>query len=119
MLNDEKLLEESIKVHETQEAPNRSEEASIVKRKQAQALMEGADLAIYRATMALRIAEAITVPQPWVLISSQEKASVENLHVFAMVMQLLMLSPLNCHVSLDWVSNAEEQRYYVTPLLLL
>ncbi|KAI3705248.1 hypothetical protein L1987_75482 [Smallanthus sonchifolius] len=63
MLNDEKLLEESTKayiiVHETQEAAKRSEEASIVKRQQAQALMEAADLAIYRATMALRIAEAL------------------------------------------------------------
>ncbi|KAF5799038.1 putative enhancer of polycomb protein [Helianthus annuus] len=62
MLNDEKLLEESkayIKVHEAQEAAKRSEEASIIKRQQAQALMEAADLAIYRATMALRIAEAL------------------------------------------------------------
>ncbi|KAI3809253.1 hypothetical protein L1987_25224 [Smallanthus sonchifolius] len=63
MLNDEKLLEEStkayIKVHETQEAAKRSEESSIVKRQKAQTLMEAADLAIYRATMALRIAEAL------------------------------------------------------------
>ncbi|KAI7753061.1 hypothetical protein M8C21_016816 [Ambrosia artemisiifolia] len=62
MLNDEKLLEESkayIKMHETQEAAKRSEEASIVKRQKAQALMEAADLAIYKATMALRIAEAL------------------------------------------------------------
>ncbi|XP_076894508.1 uncharacterized protein LOC143546811 [Bidens hawaiensis] len=63
MLNDEMLLEEStmahIKVLETQEAAKRSQEASIVKRQQAQALMEAADLAVYRATMALKIAEAL------------------------------------------------------------
>lgn len=57
------LLEEStkadVKVLKAQEAAKRSQEASIVKRQQAQALMEAADLAVYRATMALKIAEAL------------------------------------------------------------
>lgn len=65
MLNDPKILEEaakaSIKVHETQEAARRSEEAAIVKRHLAQQLMANADLAAYRATMALRIAAAARV----------------------------------------------------------
>lgn len=58
MLNDEESTKATIKLHETQEAAKRSVEASIVKRQQAQLLMEAADLAVYRATMALRIAEA-------------------------------------------------------------
>ncbi|XP_023766495.1 uncharacterized protein LOC111915023 [Lactuca sativa] len=62
MMNEQKTLEEAanayMKVHETQEDVRRSEMAAIVKRQEAQALMETADLATYRATMALRIAEA-------------------------------------------------------------
>ncbi|CAH1438136.1 unnamed protein product [Lactuca virosa] len=62
MMNEQKTLEEAadvyMKVHETQEDVRRSEMTAIVKRQEAQALMETADLATYRATMALRIAEA-------------------------------------------------------------
>ncbi|CAI9259375.1 unnamed protein product [Lactuca saligna] len=62
MMNEQRTLEEAakayMKVHETQEDVRRSEMAAIVKRQEAQALMETADLATYRATMALRIAEA-------------------------------------------------------------
>lgn len=60
MMNEQKALEEAAKaymeVHETEENARRAEVAAIVKRQEAQALMETADLAIYRATMALRIA---------------------------------------------------------------
>nr|XP_043633641.1 uncharacterized protein LOC122604845 [Erigeron canadensis] len=63
MLNNQKVWEEVanmyMKVHETREAAKRTEETAIVKRQQAQALMEVADLAIYKAFSALRIAEAL------------------------------------------------------------
>ncbi|KAL4576751.1 hypothetical protein LXL04_012850 [Taraxacum kok-saghyz] len=62
MMNEKRSLEEAakiyMKVHKTQEDVKRSEAAAIVKRQEAQALMEAADLATYRATMTLRIAEA-------------------------------------------------------------
>ncbi|PWA37302.1 DEAD-box ATP-dependent RNA helicase 20 [Artemisia annua] len=48
----------------SQEATRRLEEAAIAKRNEAQALLEIADLASYRATMALRIADALAVGCP-------------------------------------------------------
>ncbi|KAI6676610.1 hypothetical protein NL676_037406 [Syzygium grande] len=49
------------KVEEAQASANRSLELAMVKRQRAQSLMGNADLAAYRATMALRIAEAAQV----------------------------------------------------------
>ncbi|GKB33349.1 putative enhancer of polycomb protein [Tanacetum coccineum] len=67
-VSDEKVLKDTkrayINVHEAQEAARRSEEAAIAKRNEAQALMEIADLASYRATMALRIADALAAGGP-------------------------------------------------------
>nr|GEX03550.1 enhancer of polycomb like [Tanacetum cinerariifolium] len=66
--SDEKVLNDTkrayINVHEAQEAARRSEEAAIAKRTEAQSLMEIADLASYRATMALRIADALAAGGP-------------------------------------------------------
>ncbi|KAF8021830.1 hypothetical protein BT93_G2082 [Corymbia citriodora subsp. variegata] len=49
------------KVEEAQASANRSMEFAIAKRQKAQSLMGNADLAAYRATVALRIAEAAQV----------------------------------------------------------
>lgn len=49
------------KVEEAQASANRSLELAMAKRQRAQSLMGNADLAAYRATMALRIAEAAQV----------------------------------------------------------
>ncbi|XP_039173102.1 uncharacterized protein LOC104454111 [Eucalyptus grandis] len=49
------------KVEEARASANRSMELAIVKRQRAQSLMGNADLAAYRATVALRIAEAAQV----------------------------------------------------------
>lgn len=47
-----------LKAQEARISLNRSEAIAVQKRRRAQSLMENADLATYRATMALRIAEA-------------------------------------------------------------
>ncbi|CAK9173930.1 unnamed protein product [Ilex paraguariensis] len=47
------------KVQEAKAAASRSEEFAVLKRQRAQLLMENADLATYKGTMALRIAEAL------------------------------------------------------------
>ncbi|KAJ9540245.1 hypothetical protein OSB04_026751 [Centaurea solstitialis] len=60
IMNDEnKLAKELVKVHEAEESAKRAEAAAIVKRKEAQSAMETADLATYRAAMALRIAAQV------------------------------------------------------------
>ncbi|CAI9091310.1 OLC1v1026302C1 [Oldenlandia corymbosa var. corymbosa] len=46
-----------VKVEEAKAAANRSEGLAVLKRQRAQQLMENADLATYKATMALKIAE--------------------------------------------------------------
>ncbi|XP_076909754.1 uncharacterized protein LOC143567160 [Bidens hawaiensis] len=48
----------SAKVQETEEAANRAAQAAIMKRERAQVLMEVADLLAYKASIALKIAEA-------------------------------------------------------------
>ncbi|XP_050210101.1 uncharacterized protein LOC126660580 [Mercurialis annua] len=50
------------KVEAAKASAKDSTEVAIVKRRQAQMLMENADLAVYRATMATRIAEAACLP---------------------------------------------------------
>ncbi|GMY23353.1 protein GLUTELIN PRECURSOR ACCUMULATION 3 [Fagus crenata] len=57
------LIEEVLKVQEANASANRSVEFAILKRRRAQFLMENADLATYRALMALRIAEAARVAE--------------------------------------------------------
>jgi len=52
-----------LKVQEANASANRSVEFAILKRKRAQLLMENADLATYRAMMAIRIAEAARVAE--------------------------------------------------------
>ncbi|KAJ7970553.1 Enhancer of polycomb-like protein [Quillaja saponaria] len=52
-----------LKVEEAKAAANRSIELAILKRKRAQALVENADLAAYKATMLIRIAEAARVTE--------------------------------------------------------
>lgn len=52
-----------LKVQEAKEAANRSEDGAILKRQKAQLLMQTAELATYKATMALRIAEAAQVSE--------------------------------------------------------
>lgn len=52
-----------IKVEEAKASVNRHVELSIVKRQRAQLLMENADLATYKATMALRIADAAQISE--------------------------------------------------------
>lgn len=52
-----------LKVQEANASANRSVEFAILKRKRAQFLMENADLATYRAMMAIRIAEAARVAE--------------------------------------------------------
>ena len=47
-----------LKVEQAKVSANESKELAIQKRRRAQSLMENADLAIYKATMLLRIAEA-------------------------------------------------------------
>ncbi|KAL4557414.1 hypothetical protein LXL04_035591 [Taraxacum kok-saghyz] len=63
----EKKVEEAdnaaLKVEETESAAKRGEELAIMKRERAQMLMEVADLLTYKATMALRIAEACATCQ--------------------------------------------------------
>ncbi|GFZ06023.1 hypothetical protein Acr_18g0001930 [Actinidia rufa] len=51
------------KVEETKNAASRSEGVAILKRQKAQLLMENADLAAYKAAMALRIAEVARVAE--------------------------------------------------------
>uniref|UniRef100_A0A2P2KF88 Uncharacterized protein LOC101310159 n=1 Tax=Rhizophora mucronata TaxID=61149 RepID=A0A2P2KF88_RHIMU len=53
-----------LKVEEAKLSANRSTELAIAKRCRAQLLMENADLAIYKAAMTLRIAEAASVANP-------------------------------------------------------
>lgn len=52
------------KVEQAKATLDRSVEAAVVKRQRAQILMANADLAMYKATMALRIAEAARVVEP-------------------------------------------------------
>lgn len=47
-----------LKIKEAEAAAKRSEDAAVLKRQRVQLLMEAADLAAYKATMALKIAEA-------------------------------------------------------------
>ncbi|KNA09018.1 hypothetical protein SOVF_156930 isoform B [Spinacia oleracea] len=47
-----------LRIHEAKASADKSVELAILKRQRAQFLMENADLAMYRATMALRIADA-------------------------------------------------------------
>ena len=47
-----------LKAEEARISLNKSEALAVLKRQRAQSLMENADLATYRAAMALRIAEA-------------------------------------------------------------
>ncbi|PSR98774.1 Enhancer of polycomb like [Actinidia chinensis var. chinensis] len=51
------------KVEETKAEASRSEVVAVVKRQKAQLLMENADLAVYKAAMALRIAETARVAE--------------------------------------------------------
>lgn len=53
-----------IEVEEASGAAKRALEVAIMKRRRAQTLMENADLAMYRASMAVRIAEAAQAPDP-------------------------------------------------------
>ncbi|KAF5780023.1 putative enhancer of polycomb protein [Helianthus annuus] len=50
------------KVQETKEAANRAEQEAITKRHRAQLLMEVADLLTYKASIAVKIAEALAAP---------------------------------------------------------
>ena len=52
-----------LKVQEANASANRSVKFAILKRRRAQFLMENADLATYRALIALRIAEAARVAE--------------------------------------------------------
>ncbi|CAK7325299.1 unnamed protein product [Dovyalis caffra] len=52
------------KVDEAQNSSKRSLETAILKRRRAQLLMKNADLATYKAAMALKIAEAALVANP-------------------------------------------------------
>lgn len=52
-----------LKVKEANASANRSVELAVLKRKRAQFLMENADLATYRAVMALQISEAARVAE--------------------------------------------------------
>ena len=63
--NQDALEEQNVlcKVKETKAAASRSEGVAVVKRQKAQLLMENADLAVYKAAMALRIAEAARVAE--------------------------------------------------------
>ncbi|KAM3733006.1 hypothetical protein ACB098_11G102100 [Castanea mollissima] len=66
MAAEQDALEEKnamLKVDEANASANRSVEFAILKRKRAQFLMENADLATYRAMMAIRIAEAARVAE--------------------------------------------------------
>lgn len=59
--NEREAVEEQnsvVKVQEANDAARRSEGMAVLKRQRAQLLMETADLATYKATMALRIADA-------------------------------------------------------------
>lgn len=66
MAAEQDALEEKnamLKVQEANASANRSVEFAILKRKRAQFLLENADLATYRAMMAIRIAEAARVAE--------------------------------------------------------
>lgn len=66
MVTERDTLEEknaTIKVKEANALANRSVEYAALKRKRTQFLMENADLATYKAMMALRIAEAARVAE--------------------------------------------------------
>ena len=52
-----------LKIQEAKAAVSRSEGLAVLNRRRAQLLVENADLATYRATMALRIAEAAQVAE--------------------------------------------------------
>lgn len=52
-----------LKVKEAKAAANRQEGLAVIKRQKAQQLMENADLATYKAMMALRIAEAARIAE--------------------------------------------------------
>ncbi|PWA38140.1 thiamine thiazole synthase protein [Artemisia annua] len=58
------MLAGDVPWNNAQEATRRLEEAAIAKQNEAQALLEIADLASYRATMALRMADALAVGCP-------------------------------------------------------
>lgn len=47
-----------LRIQEAKASADKSVELAILKRQRAQLLMENADLAMYRATMAIRIADA-------------------------------------------------------------
>ena len=51
------------KIEEAKASANRSMELANLKRKRAQLLMENADMATYKATMIMRIAEAAQVAE--------------------------------------------------------
>ncbi|PIN11149.1 hypothetical protein CDL12_16256 [Handroanthus impetiginosus] len=66
-------MEQQKNAHKVQEAKavaDRSEELAILKRQRAQMLMENADLATYKATMALKIAEAAQISKAPGTVSS-------------------------------------------------
>lgn len=66
MAAEQDALEEKnamLKVQEANASASKSVEFAIHKRKRAQFLMENADLATYRAMMAIRIAEAARVAE--------------------------------------------------------
>ena len=52
-----------LKVEEAKAAANRSEGLAVLKRQRAQQLMENADLASYKAAMALKIAELAQIAE--------------------------------------------------------
>lgn len=64
MVTQQDALEEQnamLRVEEAKASAKRSLEAAVLKRQRAQLLMQNADLATYKATMAMRIAEAAQV----------------------------------------------------------
>lgn len=52
-----------LRIEEAKASADKSMELAILKRKRAQVLMENADLATYKATMLIRIAEAAQVAE--------------------------------------------------------
>lgn len=66
-------LEQKNNVHKLQEAKaavDRNEGVATLKRQRAQMLMENADLATYKAMMALKIAEAAQIDEPPEVVAS-------------------------------------------------
>lgn len=61
-----------LKAQEARESLDRSEALAVQKRRRAQYLMENADLATYRATMALRIAEATRLSESSAFLAAEE-----------------------------------------------